>query len=49
MGKMAKAAMYACQLVTDEIIIVLVNDRVSDDDCKHVYLLDCFPSYTSSS
>ena len=43
MGKMAKAAMDAGQLVTDEIIIGLVQDRVAEDDCKNGYLLDGFP------
>lgn len=36
MGKMAKAAMDAGQLVTDEIIIGLVKDRIAEDDCKMV-------------
>ncbi|MDY0116508.1 MAG: adenylate kinase [Sulfurimonadaceae bacterium] len=43
MGKMAKAAMDAGQLVTDEIIIGLVKDRIAEPDCKNGYLLDGFP------
>jgi adenylate kinase len=43
MGKMAKAAMDAGQLVTDEIIIGLVKDRILEDDCKNGFLLDGFP------
>ena len=43
MGKMAKKAMDAGQLVTDEIIIGLVKDRIAEDDCKNGYLLDGFP------
>ena len=43
MGKMAKAAMDAGQLVTDEIIIGLVKDRIAEDDCNNGYLLDGFP------
>ena len=43
MGKLAKAAMDAGQLVTDEIIIGLVKDRIAQDDCKNGYLLDGFP------
>jgi adenylate kinase len=42
MGKMAKAAMDAGQLVTDEII-GLVKDRILEDDCKNGFLLDGFP------
>jgi len=43
MGKMAKAAMDAGKLVTDEIIIGLVKDRIAEADCKNGYLLDGFP------
>ena len=43
MGKMAKAAMDAGQLVTDDVIIGLVKDRIAQDDCKNGYLLDGFP------
>ncbi|EQB40451.1 adenylate kinase [Sulfurimonas hongkongensis] len=43
MGKMAKAAMDAGQLVTDDIIIGLVKDRIAESDCKNGYLLDGFP------
>ena len=43
MGKMAKAAMDSGQLVTDEIIIGLVKDRIVKEDCKNGYLLDGFP------
>ena len=43
MGKMAKKAMDTGQLVTDEIIIGLVKDRIVEDDCKNGFLLDGFP------
>lgn len=43
MGKMAKAAMDAGELVSDDIIIGLVKDRIAQDDCKNGYLLDGFP------
>lgn len=43
LGKMAKAAMDAGALVTDEIIIGLVQERIAQDDCKNGYLLDGFP------
>lgn len=43
MGKLAKKAMDTGQLVTDEIIIGLVKDRIAEDDCKNGYLLDGFP------
>ena len=40
MGKMAKKAMDPGQLVTDEIIIGLVKDRIAEADCKNGFLLD---------
>ncbi len=43
MGKMAKEAMDTGKLVTDEIIIGLVKDRITEDDCKNGFLLDGFP------
>lgn len=43
MGKLAKEAMDTGKLVTDEIIIGLVKDRIAEDDCKNGYLLDGFP------
>lgn len=43
MGKMAKEFMDSGKLVTDEIIIGLVKDRIAEDDCKKGFLLDGFP------
>ena len=43
LGKLAKAAMDAGELVTDEIIIGLVQERIAQNDCKNGYLLDGFP------
>lgn len=43
MGKLAKEAIDAGKLVTDDIIIGLVKDRIAQDDCKNGYLLDGFP------
>ena len=43
LGKAAKAAMDAGQLVSDDIIIGLVKERIAQDDCKNGYLLDGFP------
>ena len=43
LGKKAKAAMDAGQLVSDDIIIGLVKDRIAQDDCKNGFLLDGFP------
>ena len=43
MGKMAKEFMDAGKLVTDEIIIGLVKDRIVESDCENGFLLDGFP------
>ena len=43
LGKLAKSFMDAGKLVTDEIIIGLVKERIAQDDCKNGFLLDGFP------
>ena len=43
MGKAAKAVMDAGQLVSDEIIIGLVKDRIKQPDCAKGFLFDGFP------
>lgn len=42
-GKQAKAVMEAGGLVSDEIVIAILRDRLSADDCKHGVILDGFP------
>ncbi len=43
LGIKAKAVMDSGQLVSDELIIGLVKERVAQDDCKAGFLLDGFP------
>ena len=43
LGLQAKAVMDAGDLVSDDIIIGLVKERVTADDCENGYLLDGFP------
>ena len=43
MGLEAKKIMDAGGLVSDEIIIGIVKDRLAEEDCKTGYLLDGFP------
>lgn len=42
-GLKAKSYMDAGELVPDEVVIDLVRDRLSQDDCKKGFLLDGFP------
>lgn len=43
LGNKAKAVMDAGQLVSDDLIIGLVKERVAQEDCKAGFLLDGFP------
>jgi adenylate kinase len=43
LGKLAKEAMDSGNLVSDEIIIGLVKERIQADDCKNGFLFDGFP------
>ena len=43
LGNKAKAVMDAGQLVSDDLIIGLVKERIAQDDCKAGFLLDGFP------
>ena len=43
MGLVAKKVMDAGQLVSDDLIIGLVKERIAQDDCKEGFLLDGFP------
>ncbi len=43
LGKKAKTVMDAGQLVSDELIIGLVKERVAQNDCSAGFLLDGFP------
>ncbi|MEM7565010.1 MAG: nucleoside monophosphate kinase [Pseudomonadota bacterium] len=43
LGKQVEAAMAAGDLVTDELIMGIMEERLQEDDCKKGYLLDGFP------
>ncbi|MFN6885020.1 adenylate kinase, partial [Proteus mirabilis] len=43
LGLKAKALMDNGQLVTDELVIALVKERIKQDDCRNGFLLDGFP------
>lgn len=42
-GKAAQKAMNAGELVTDEIVIGIIKDRIQEADCKNGFILDGFP------
>lgn len=42
-GKKAKAVMDAGQLVSDEIVIGIIADRIGEPDAKNGFVLDGFP------
>ncbi len=39
-GKQAKDIMDAGKLVTDELVIALVKERIAQEDCRNGFLLD---------
>lgn len=43
LGKRVKAVMDSGALVTDDIILDLVHERIQKDDCKNGFLFDGFP------
>jgi adenylate kinase len=42
-GKKAEAVMKAGGLVSDEIVVGIIRDRIQEDDCKFGFILDGFP------
>ncbi len=42
-GQKAKEKMAAGQLVSDDIVIGIIADRIKEDDCKNGFILDGFP------
>ena len=43
LGKKAEAAMKAGELVSDDLIMGIMGERLLEDDCKPGFLLDGFP------
>ncbi|MCZ6525057.1 MAG: adenylate kinase [Gammaproteobacteria bacterium] len=43
LGKAAKKIMDAGELVSDDLILKLVNERINESDCQQGYLFDGFP------
>lgn len=45
-GLQAKAVMEAGELVSDDIVIAILRDRLAEDDCSNGVILDGFPRTT---
>ncbi len=43
MGQRAKAAMNAGELVSDEIVLGIIAERLGQDDCANGFILDGYP------
>jgi adenylate kinase len=42
-GQQAKAVMEAGDLVSDDIVVGIISDRIDEDDCNCGFILDGFP------
>ena len=42
-GNQAKDVMASGGLVSDEIVVGIIKDRIAEDDCKSGFILDGFP------
>lgn len=42
-GKKAKAVMDAGKLVSDDIMVGIISERISQEDCENGFILDGFP------
>ncbi len=49
LGKQAKAVMDRGELVSDDVIVGLVKERIAQDDCASGFLLDGFPRNLSQA
>ena len=49
LGQQAKAVMEAGKLMPDDIMMLIISDRISDPDCANGFILDGFPRTTAQA
>jgi adenylate kinase len=49
LGQKAKKAMDAGELVSDEIVLGMIKERIAQPDAQHGFILDGFPRNTSQA
>ena len=49
LGLQAKAAMDAGELVSDDIVLGMIRERLAQDDCANGFILDGFPRNESQA
>ena len=49
LGQQAKAVMEAGKLMPDDIMVLIISDRISDPDCANGFILDGFPRTTAQA
>ncbi len=49
LGQEAKAVMDAGKLMPDEIMVQIISDRISEQDCANGFILDGFPRTTAQA
>ncbi|MBK1666842.1 adenylate kinase [Rhodovibrio sodomensis] len=49
LGQQAKKVMDAGELMPDELMVQMIEDRISHDDCKNGFILDGFPRTTAQA
>ncbi len=48
-GKKAKSIMESGGLVPDEVMVSMIKERISREDCENGFILDCFPRTTAQA
>jgi len=49
LAKEVRAVQAAGKLISDDLVIRIVNERTNREDCKHGYILDGFPRTTAQA